>query len=73
MYDQLQKAQDIYNSVMYTAEIEAEARGKIEGKIEGEKAKALSVAQSLMETGMPIADISRHTGATEEEIRKLAH
>ena len=69
MYDQLQKAQDIYDSVIYTAEIEAEARGKAEGKTE----ERLSIALNALHMGMSIADASRLTGVAEDEIRKLAH
>jgi predicted transposase/invertase (TIGR01784 family) len=69
MYDQLQKAKDIYDSTLYTAQLEGEARGRKEGEARGKK----EVAMNALHMGMTIADASRLTGLTEEEIRKLAH
>jgi predicted transposase/invertase (TIGR01784 family) len=77
MYDRLQKAEDIYDSVIYTAQIAGEkigeARGKAEGKAEGEKEKAIKIARNALHMGMTIAQISELTGLAEDEIRKLAH
>jgi predicted transposase YdaD len=48
-----------------------EARGIKIGRKEGDE-KVLAIVQSLLETGMSIADISRHTKLAEDEIRKIA-
>ena len=45
----------------------------LQGKIEGEQAKAIAIARNHLNAGMPISDISRHTGLAEDEIRKLMH
>ena len=47
--------------------------GREEGIAEGEKAKALAIAGNALQMGMPIADISRLVGITEDEIKKLIH
>jgi len=77
MIDQLQRAEDIYDSVIYTAQIEGErigeARGEARGRIEGEKAKELAIALKALHMGMSVAEAAKLTGATEDEIRKLAH
>jgi len=73
MIDQLQKAKDIYDSVLYTAQIEGEKIGAAKGKIEGELVKALTIARNALHMGMTVADISQLTGLTENEIRNLTH
>ena len=72
-FDQLQKARDIYDSVLYTAQIEGERIGVAKGKIEGERNSKLAIARNALHMGMTIADISRLTGLAENDIRKLAH
>ena len=47
--------------------------GREAGIAEGEKAKALAIAENALQMGMPIADISRLVGITEDEIKKLTH
>ena len=76
MYDQLQKAQDIYDSVIYTAQIEGErigeARGEARGEVKGKVEERLVIARNALHMGMTIAQASQLTGVAEDEIRKLA-
>jgi len=72
MYEQIQRAKDIYDSERYTAQIEGEKIGAARGEAKL-KEEMLAVAKSLLEAGMPIAEISLHTKLSEDEIRKLAH
>ena len=65
MYEQIQKAEDIRVSELYTAQLEGEARGK--------KEERLDIARNALHMGMTISDTSKLTGLTEGEIRKLAH
>ena len=53
------------DSNIATAEDRGEARGRVEEKGE--------IALNALQMGMSIADTSRLTGLTEDEIRKLAH
>jgi predicted transposase/invertase (TIGR01784 family) len=48
-----------------------EEKGRMEGKIEGERAKALSIAQSLLSTNLSIEEIAQATGLTRKEIEDL--
>ena len=77
MADQLQRAEAANDSVIYTAQIEGErigeARGKAEGEARGKAEERLAIARNLLEMGMSISDISRCTGALEDEIKKLTH
>jgi predicted transposase/invertase (TIGR01784 family) len=73
MYNQLQKAKDIQDSVLYTAQIEGERIGKARGERIGKIEERLTIARNALHMGMTIADISQLTGLTEDEIRKLAH
>ncbi len=47
--------------------------GRQEGRQEGSKDKAQAVAQNMMEDGFPFKAISKYTGLSEEEIKKLGH
>ena len=73
MYDQLQTAQDIHDSVVYTAQIEGERIGEARGKVEGKIEERLVIARNALHMGMTIAQTSALTGLTEDEIRKIAH
>jgi predicted transposase/invertase (TIGR01784 family) len=69
MYDQLQKAKDTYDSVIYTAEIEGETRGEARG----EAKSRITITRNMMLDGEPVEKITKYTGFAEDEIRKLAH
>ena len=74
MINRLEMAEEIYQNTLYAAQldgrIEGEKIGEARGEARGEEAKALAIAQSLLESGMPIADISRHTGVSEDKIKR---
>ena len=79
MIDRLEMAQEIDKNRLYAAHLDGRNEGRIEGRIEGERigeargeAKTLATVQSLLETGMPIADILRQIGVAEDKIM-LAH
>ena len=69
MFDHLEMAEEKYKNTIYAALLEGEERGEARG----EKSKAIAIARNLLEAGMPIVDISRLTGLTEDEIRQLSH
>jgi predicted transposase/invertase (TIGR01784 family) len=74
MIDRLERAREIYKNELYSAQLEGREEGEKIGEARGEarlKEKTIAIAQSLLEAGMSIFDVSRHTGATEDEIRKL--
>ena len=73
MMDQLQRAEDIYDSVIYTAQIEGERIGEARGEDRGRKEKALAIARKMLNRGRPIEEIAEDTGLTIDEIRKLMH
>jgi len=77
MYNQVQRAKDIYDSERYTAQIEGErigeARGEARGEDRGRKEKALAIARKMLNRGRPIEEIAEDTGLTIDEIRKLMH
>ena len=72
MFDQLQKAQDTYDSVIYTAQIEGEKIGEARGEARMEKVVA-SIVHNALHMGMTIAEVAKLTSKTEGEIRKLVH
>jgi len=45
--------------------------GKIEGKAEGEREKAIAIAREFKKMGLSLADISKGTGLSIEEVEKL--
>ena len=63
MIDQLQRAEDIYDSVIYTAQIEGEARGKLEER--------LAIARKMLETGISVEQTTLITNLSTDEIKKL--
>ncbi len=46
-------------------------RGVKDGMAQGEQKKAMSVARNLKLMNLPVADIAKATGLTEEDIDKL--
>ena len=69
--DQIQKADDIYDSVIYTAQIAGERIGEARGIAEGERARANAIARNLLQMGMSIDQVSTATKLTIDEVRKL--
>ena len=51
--------------------IKGEAKGRAEGRAEGEKEKAKEIALKLLALNTPIDIISKSTGLSIEEIKKL--
>ena len=49
----------------------AEKKGRQEGKQEGRQEEKISIAKNLIQMGMSIADITKATGLSEDEIIKL--
>lgn len=45
--------------------------GMTQGLAQGEQKKAMSVARNLKLMNLPVADIAKATGLTEEEIEKV--
>ena len=74
----LKAYRDIKNSID-TARREGEAKGRAEGReegraegrSEGRAEKSLEIARNLKSMNMPISDISKATGLSEDEIREL--
>ena len=66
-------------SVISTAEQKGHAAGLAEGleqgleqgRTEGEIRKAMEIAQALKSSGMPLAEISRITGLSNEKLAEL--
>ena len=50
---------------------EGEAKGRAEGRAEGEAKGRMAIAKNLVAMGMPVSDIVRATGLSEEEISQL--
>jgi predicted transposase/invertase (TIGR01784 family) len=89
MLDQLERAEEIYKNTIYSAEAEGKRVGRIEGEkigeargekigeargeARGEKKGKLDVARNALHIGMTIAEVSKLTGLTVDEIKKLAH
>jgi predicted transposase/invertase (TIGR01784 family) len=76
MIDQMERAREIYKNELYSAQLEGERIGEARGVKIGKaelKEERRAIAQSLLESGMSIADISRHTKLSEDEIRRFAH
>jgi predicted transposase/invertase (TIGR01784 family) len=74
MIDQLQRAEDIYDSVIYTAQIEGERIGETRGIAIGEaklKEERLNIVRNLLGMNMPIDQIVTATGATLDEVKSL--
>jgi len=59
-----------YNEIE-DAKKEGKSLGIEEGKNIGTKEKAIEIAKNLLNMKMSIKDISKATGLTEEEIKKL--
>ena len=73
MINRLEMAEEIYKNTLDAAHLEGKIEGERIGKIEGEQSKAIAIARNLLNVGMSVSDISRHTGLAEDEIRKLMH
>ena len=67
MIDQLEKAQEVYNSTIHTAYLD----GKAEGEAKGEAQKMIEIAQNLLKMGMKTEGIAAATGLSPDEIKKL--
>jgi len=65
MIERLEMAEEIYKGTLYAAHLD----GKTEGKIE----ERIAIARNALQMRMPIADISRLVGLTEDEIKRFAH
>jgi predicted transposase/invertase (TIGR01784 family) len=71
MYDSNLKAKwDYENSIAYAKEI-AEEEGLKKGMEKGEYKKALDIALEMKKDGLPIAQISKFTKLSVQEIEKL--
>ena len=68
--DSLKNFRDMY-SVITTAEMKGEARGREEGRAEGELAERQKNAQRMKQKGYPLTDISEITGLSVKEIEGL--
>ena len=68
--DSLKNFRDMY-SVITTAEMKGEARGREEGRAEGELAERQKNAQRMKQKGYPLTDISEITGLSLKEIEGL--
>ncbi len=64
---------DKFDALVKYNEIEdAKKEGRAEGKAEGTKEKTIQIARNLLNMKMSIEDISKATGLTEDEIKKLS-
>ena len=70
-YEESLKAYRDLFSVIETAELRGEKRGEERGEKRGEKRGLLIAARNIKQMGLPIADIMRATGLSEEEIQQL--
>ena len=68
MSERIKPTSDIYDSVIYTAQIKGERIGEARGKVE----ERAAIALKALHMGMTIAEASQLTGLAEDEIRKLA-
>ena len=76
--DSLKNYRDMF-SVISTAEQKGHAAGLAEGleqgleqgRTEGEIRKAMEIAQALKSSGMPLAEISRITGLSNNQLEEL--
>lgn len=50
---------------------EAEQKGKAEGRVEGKVEGKIEVAKNLLDMGIEILKVSKATGLTEEEVKRL--
>jgi predicted transposase YdaD len=80
MIDQIERSREIYKNELYSAQLEGERIGEARGEARGVKIgkaelkeRTLSIARNALHMGITIADTSRLTGLTEDEIRNLAH
>ena len=67
MINQLEDAQEVYKSTIYTAYLD----GKTEGKAEGEKDKTIAIARNLLQMGMPAEQVAVATKLSADEVRML--
>jgi predicted transposase/invertase (TIGR01784 family) len=85
-YDKMNKTEKIayqhhLENSMYTAsmlesakfegKLEGKLEGKREGKREGKLEEKMDIAKNLLKLGLSIADISKATGLTENEIKEI--
>ena len=64
---------DKFDALVKYNEIEdAKKEGRAEGKAEGTKENTIQIARNLLNMKMSIEDISKATGLTEDEIKKLS-
>jgi len=61
MIEQLQRAEDINDSVIYTAQIE------------GERKRELEIVRNMLKRNKPISEIIEDTGVSREEVEKERH
>jgi predicted transposase YdaD len=52
---------------------EGEARGKAEGRAEGEEHKAFSIAQNMVNLGLPLETVVSATQLEPEKVKPLYH
>jgi predicted transposase/invertase (TIGR01784 family) len=75
MINQLEDAQEVYKSTIYTAYLDGKIEGKIEGEIEGEikgeKNKAIAIARNLLQMGMSAEQVAVATKLSADEVRML--
>ena len=75
LYEIRERSRLTYNTEMYEARRQGEAKGKEEGIKEGiekgEKESKLKIAKKLLERKMSTKEIVEITGLKEEEIEKL--
>lgn len=66
-YEESQRIVDNYNLGMYGAWIEGNEKGKAEGKLEGK----LETARNMLDSGMPVVQILKFTGLSQEQVESL--
>jgi predicted transposase/invertase (TIGR01784 family) len=71
MYDSSLKYKWDNKNVMDYAVSTTEARGEAKGMEKGEYKKALDIAREMKKDGLPLAQISKFTKLSAEEIEKL--
>ena len=64
--DSLKAYRDIKNSLDT-----AKAEGRAEGRAEGELEKSLEIARNLLSLGIPVSQVLKATGLTQEQINKI--
>jgi len=50
---------------------EGRAQGIAEGRAEGELEKSLEIARNLLSLGIPVSQVLKATGLTQEQINKI--